>query len=168
MEGLGLKPLLPASGEAVRFSILPFQVAAIDKPCRAIVPAVHYLNADPTSGKYVKLPDGSSPPIEWEFRHVCLTPSDVLQIRRLPDEDQTPFDVDLIMTNASDRHFGYDLYRASNKALWRLDAELVKEVEQKAIEMASAFAAEVSDKPGITIFENLGAAEATLFPESVK
>lgn len=122
MEGLGLKPLLPASGRAVRFCILPFQVAAIDKPCKVIVPAVHYLNADPTSGKYVKLPDGSSPPIEWELRHVCLTPSDAMQIIRLPDEDQTPFDVDLIMTNTSDLHFGYALYRASNKARWRLNA----------------------------------------------
>ena len=165
METLGLELLLPAPGAAARFSILPFQVAIIEHPYRVVLPVLHYTNADPISGRYQKGTDGTTPPIAWELRYACLTPSDTMQIRRLPDEDQTPFDVDFIMTNASDRHFGYDLYRASTKALWRLDAELVKEVDQKAIEMASALAARVAGKSEITILDDFEAAEATLFPK---
>jgi len=87
---------------------------------------------------------------------------------RLPDHDQTPFDVDFIMSNASDSAFDYELYRASNKARWKLNPELVREVEQEAIELSRAFAVKVSGKPGITLFDHLEAVEAALFPKSVK
>ena len=61
MQSLGLEPLLPELGKVVRVSILPFAAATTRAPYRAIVPVVHYLNADSVSGRYTKLPDGSFP-----------------------------------------------------------------------------------------------------------
>jgi hypothetical protein len=168
MQRLGLKILQPAPGTAARFSILPFQVAITKDPDRIVLTVLAYLNADPVSGKYPKGVDGFVPPIEWEIRSVCLRPSDVRQIKSLPDDDQTPLDIDIITKNAEGRAFGYEFCRASNKARWRANPELVKEVEEKAIEIASAIAAEVSGKPGMTIVKNLGAAEAMLFPRTIK
>jgi len=87
-----------------------------------------YTNADPTTGKYVKGADGHVPPIQWELGYVDLSGFNMKQIRKLPDEDQTPYDIDIIMTHA-DRAFGYEFNRASNKARWLQNPELVKEVE---------------------------------------
>ena len=87
-----------------------------------------YTNADPTTGKYVKGQDGSVPPIEWELGYVDLSGFNLRQIKKLPDEDQTPYDIDIIMTKA-DRAFGYEFNRASSKARWLHNPELVKEVE---------------------------------------
>jgi hypothetical protein len=166
MENLGLKPLLPLPGEAVRFSIVPFKVAATDDPYRAIVPVVHYLNADP-SGKYVNRPDGSPPPIEWETGYVCLTRIDMMQIRRLPDAGQTPYDIDIVMTPGN-REIGFDFNPGSNRARWKRNPELAVEVERKASEMSDVFATKIAGKHGITIFADFQAVVAALFPESVK
>ena len=87
-----------------------------------------YKNADPTTGKYVKK-DGVVPPIEWELGYVDLSGFNMKQIKKLPDEDQTPYDIDIIMTHAEGRAFGYEFNRASNKARWQQNPELVKEVE---------------------------------------
>jgi hypothetical protein len=90
-----------------------------------------YKNADPTTGKYAKGADGHVPPIQWELGYVDLSGFNMKQIRKLPDEDQTPYDIDIIMTHA-DRAFGYEFNRASNKARWLANPELVKEVEAAA------------------------------------
>jgi hypothetical protein len=150
MHSLGLTPFFPAPSQSVRFSMLPFQVALTEDPHRVISPALHYTNADPTSGKYQNRADGTMPRIAWALRLLCLTPSNVMQIRRLPDLDKTVFDVDLVMTNASDRGFRYEICRVSNNARWKLDPTFAQEVEQKATEIGSAFAAKLAGKPGIT------------------
>jgi hypothetical protein len=166
MRSLGLEPLLLVAGEAVRFSMLPFQVALAEDSHRVVAPVLHYANADPISGKYPKNPDGSITPIEWEIKYACLTPSEVRQIRRLPDEGQTPFGVDLIMTNAGDRGFGHEIYRASNRAMWTRNPEFRSQVEMEAIKVTNAFAAKVAGNPGIAIVDNFEAADATLFPKT--
>ena len=120
--------------------------------------------SDPTSGRYQKNADGSVPPIEWKIRYVCLSSSEVRLINRLPDVDQTPTDIDVVMNNAGDWAVGNQFSRATNRARWKLNPELMKAVEQEAIEMSTGFAANVAHLPGITIFDNFEAAQAALFP----
>lgn len=158
MQSLGLKPLLPVQGKAVRFSILPFTAAAISANYRAIVPVVHYLNADPASGKYEKQPSGSAPPIAWEIRYLCLTRADIMRIRKLPDDDQTPYDIDIIL-RLSAWGIGKEFRRVSNQARWKKDPELAKEVELMAAEMSAAFAAKLAGMPDMTIVDDFQDAE---------
>jgi hypothetical protein len=119
MQSLGLEPLLPELGKVVRVSILPFAAATTSAPYRVIVPVVHYLNADPVSGRYKKLPDGSFPSIEWEIRYLCLSKTDMMQIQKLPDDDQTPYDVDIALEQSARRN-GHELNRVSKQARWRI------------------------------------------------
>lgn len=168
MTSLGVDYLVPGPTLSVRFAILPHTAAIIQDPYRVVLPVLHYANADPVSGQYQKGADGSTPPIAWELRYVCLRPSEVKHISRLPDENQTPYDIDIIMTHAGDRAFGYELYRASNKARWKSDPEIAQEVETKAAKMSAIFAAKVTGKPGMTIFADFRAVDAALFPKTVK
>lgn len=163
MQSLGLEPLLPAPDKVVRFSILPFTAATTSAPYRAIVPVVHYLNADPVSGRYVKLPSGSFPPIEWETRHLCLTRTDMTQIKKLPDDDQTPYDIDIAMEQSA-RRIGHEFSRVSKQARWRTNPELVTEVEENAAEMSDTFAARAANMPGIRLFADFQAVQMALFP----
>jgi hypothetical protein len=91
-----------------------------------------YKNADAVTGKYVKNADGTFAPIEWELGYVDLSGFNMKQIKKLPDEEQSPYDIDIIMTHAEGRAFGYEFNRASNKARWLHNPELVKEVEAAA------------------------------------
>lgn len=166
MQSLDLDPLLPVSGEAVRLSILPSKVAVMNSPYRAIVPVLHYLNADRTSGKYGNDPDGSAPPIDYQISYVCLTRSDMIQIKKLPDDDQTLFDIDITMT------YGYgdawrEFNRVSNQARWKRNAELVAEVETKTAKVSDIFATKVAEKANLTIFNDFQTVEAALFAKVV-
>ena len=58
--------------------------------------------------------------------------------------------------------FGNALSRFSNRAEWTLNSELVKQVEQEAIQMSHAFAAKLGNTPGITIFDDFQSADAAL------
>jgi len=160
MQSLGVEPLFPVHGKAVRFAILPFAVASISANCRAIVPVLHYLNADPVSGTYKKQPDGSAPPIEWEIRYLCLTRTDIMRIKNLLYDDQTPFDIDIILA-LSACGIGKEFLRVSNQARWKKDPELAKEVELMAAEMSDAFAAKLAGRPGMTILDDFQAVETT-------
>jgi hypothetical protein len=122
------------------------------------VPVVHYLNADPVSGKYEKQPGGSAPPIAWEIRYLCLTRADIMRIKKLPDDDQTPYDIDIILA-LSARSIGHQLRRVSNHARWKKDPELAKEVELMAAEMSAAFAAKLAGMPDMTIVDDFQDAE---------
>jgi hypothetical protein len=90
IKALGVEPLVQEPESAVRFSILPFTAVVNKDPYLIILPVLHYVNADRTTGKYTKDAGCSFPPIEWEIRYVSLSPSEVAQIRKLPDADQTP------------------------------------------------------------------------------
>jgi len=162
MTTLGLDYLVPDQESAVRFAILPFNAVVHKDPYLIILPVLHYVNADRITGKYTKDAGGSFPPIEWEVRYVGLWPSEVKQIRRLPDDNQTPFDIDVIM-KAGDC-VGREFYRASNVCRWMRNPELVAEVEQKAAEMSKALAEKAAARTDITLFDNFGAIEPAVGP----
>src|SRR5208282_3064370 len=66
---LDLNFIVPEPGRPARFAILScdlLDVINLDQDMSVILPIVHYTNADATTGKYMKNPDGSFPDIEWE------------------------------------------------------------------------------------------------------
>ena len=89
---------------------------------------VHYTNADPVTGKYEKDAQGNFPKVEFAIEFVRLSQFNMRQIKKLPDEDKTPFDIDLVMTHA-DRAFGYEFNRKSNVPRWTLDPEVAAAVK---------------------------------------
>ena len=127
------------------------------------MPVVHYLNADPVSGRYTKLPDGSFPPIEWEIRYLCLSRTDIMQIKKLPDDDQTPYDFDIVLEQ-SVRRIGHELNRVSQQVRWRTNPELAMEAEENAAEVSDTFAARVANMPDIKLFADFKAVQMALFP----
>jgi hypothetical protein len=85
-----------------------------------------YKNADPESGRYEK-----GAVLDWEVRYVQLTKANFQAISRLPEEDQTVNDIDVVMTHAN-RAFGYEFQKIASKARWKVNPELVAEVTEKA------------------------------------
>jgi len=61
MTTLGLDYLVPHPNSARRVAILPFTAAVTRDPSLVILPVLHYMNADPISGKYQKEADGALP-----------------------------------------------------------------------------------------------------------
>ncbi len=161
MTDLGLDPLLPAEGNTPRFAILPPPVAIVSDPYRVIVPTVCYRNANPVSAKYDRnCLDADGFAIEWEIRYACLTRFDLTQIHRLPEHDETPGDIDIIMVRAGEHSIGHQFHRAS-KARWQQNPEIAQAVEKAAREASSVFAAALADKPGVAIFEDFKAAQSS-------
>jgi hypothetical protein len=167
MATLGPDCLVPERVSALRFAILPFAAAVTEDPCLVILPILHYVNADRLSGRYERSAAGSFPPIEWKARHGFFRRSQVKQISRLHDENQTPYDIDIIMQRAGDHASGLDLYRASSKARWAANPGLVIEVEQAAIELSRALEGTVTGKPGVRVFPDFRAVDAALFPKTI-
>jgi hypothetical protein len=94
---------------------------------------VHYTNADATTGKYEKDPKtGEFPPVEFELGFVRLSGFNMRQIKKLPDEDSNPFKIDIVMTHADGRAFGYEFNRKSNTPRWTLDPEVAAKVKAAA------------------------------------
>lgn len=94
---------------------------------------IHYTNADPTTGKYEKDPKtGEFPPVEFELGFVRLSGFNMRQIKKLPDEDSNPFKIDIVMTHADGRAFGYEFNRKSNTPRWTLDPEVAAKVKSAA------------------------------------
>jgi hypothetical protein len=107
---------------------------ALEKDGDVVVAAlvIHYTNANPVTGKYDKDSKGNFPPIEFEIGFVRLSSFNMRQIKKLPDEDKTPFDIDIVMTNADSRAFGYEFNRKSNTPRWTLDPEVAAKVKTAA------------------------------------
>jgi hypothetical protein len=94
---------------------------------------VHYTNADPVTGKYEKdAKTGEFPPVEFELGFVRLSQFNMRQIKKLPDEDSNPFKIDIVMTHADGRAFGYEFNRKSNVPRWTLDPEVAAAVKGAA------------------------------------
>jgi hypothetical protein len=94
---------------------------------------VHYTNADPVTGKYDKdAKTGEYPPVEFKIGFVRLSGFNMRQIKKLPDEDSTPFKIDIVMTHADGRAFGYEFNRKSNTPRWTLDPEVAARVKTAA------------------------------------
>ena len=158
----GLKRGRPEKGKAMRFAFLPVEIAGkpkhakshfIDKKgnyrcmtkadeqeycCRKIgedgvlhivAPIVRYLNADSETGGLEKGVE-----IKWELAYVDLTQSNYKKVCNLPDEDQSVYDIDIVMTHA-DRAFGYEFNRKSPKPRWALDPQVKADVSNAAQKM---------------------------------
>jgi hypothetical protein len=163
MQSLGLDSLVNER-KAVRFAILASTAAAVADPPCILVPVLEYLNADENDGRYTKNPDGFVPPIEWELRHVALSPIELKRIQRLPDPGQAVDNIDLVMLRpdpAAGREFGC----ASNSARWKKNPELVAEVEKAAVVESSALAAKIAGKVGIGMFDDFRTAFTALVGE---
>jgi hypothetical protein len=98
---------------------------------------VRYTNANPVDGKYVAIVDPvtgakSAPPIAWALQFIRLTQWNLKQIKKLPDEESSPFDIDIVMTKAEGKAFGYEFNRISPKARWLQNPELVAEIKAAA------------------------------------
>jgi hypothetical protein len=167
MKSFGVDTLVPDNNNAVRFAILPYKSAILTDPYRVIFPVVHYTNANPTSGTYSTDANGDLAPIEWEIRYLSLTHFGLGQIRQLPDTGTRLFDIDLIMA-PSNCVLGHELRRASNKARWPLNPIVAEKVDREAVEMSRALLVKLADRPEISMFDDLEAIEADLFPTGVK
>jgi hypothetical protein len=93
---------------------------------------VRYTNADATTGKYEKAADGNFPPVEFAIEFVRLSGFNMRQIKKLPDEDSNPFKIDIVMTHADGRAFGYEFNRKSNVPRWTLDPQVAAAVKAAA------------------------------------
>ena len=152
----GLEPLPIEPTKTLRISMLSLKAASInDDPQRIILPVLHYLNADPSSGKYAKQDDDSAAHVEWTIRYLCLRPIDIARIKSLPDEGQTPEDIDLIVTPDPADGFGYNLSRISKHARWRLDPEIASRVNREAAKVDAEFGAKFASVPDVTIVDDL-------------
>ena len=147
VNALGLDCLTVERAKQVRFSILPFKTATLANSCVVILPVIHYMNADPVTGRYDKNADGSLPPVEWEIRYLGLSRSNVSEIQGLVGQDETPFNVDFVT-------FGRQFHRINRKARWKLNPELAAEVEKAAVAASNVFEAKLFGKPGVTILED--------------
>ena len=137
---LDLNFIVPEAGRPVRFAILPcdLEVVDLERDASVVVPVIHYTNADPTTGKYTKTPDGTFPDIEWKIRYLYATRDDLREIKKLSDDKQAPCDIDIVMTwsprSITMKHGGpsgpiYGIERVSNHARWKKDPAVVAEVE---------------------------------------
>ncbi len=160
MKSLNLEYPVAEEGKAVRLAILPFKCILVSDPPCLVLPIFHYVNAD-ADGHYRIEHDGSLPPIEWEIRHLGLSPLEIKNMLRLPDPQQSAYDIDLVMSRlvASDER---TFHRASNKSRWKLNPELVIEVEKAGLDSSNSFVAKIRGKADATIFEDFLAAWAAM------
>jgi hypothetical protein len=95
-----------------------------DGEVNVVALVISYTNADPATGKYEK-----DSKVEFAIEFVRLSQFNMRQIKKLPDEDKTPFDIDLVMTHA-DRAFGYEFNRKANSPRWKADPTVEAAVKQ--------------------------------------
>ena len=103
-----------------------------DGKVEVVALVVRYVNADATTGKYEKDASGNFPPVEFQIQFVRLSGFNMRQIKKLPDEDSSPFNIDIVMTHADGRAFGYEFNRKSNVPRWTLDPQVAAAVKAAA------------------------------------
>jgi len=103
-----------------------------DGKIEVVALVVHYTNADPITGKYEKDASGNFPPVQFEIGFVRLSGFNMRQIKKLPDEDSDPFKIDIVMTHADGRAFGYEFNRKAPVPRWTLDPQTAAAVKAAA------------------------------------
>jgi hypothetical protein len=155
IRSLGLEPVPVVPGKTVRVSILPLKLARIDGvPPRIIVPVLHYINADPSSGKYLEKDDESAVSIEWKIRYLCLRQPEISRIRGFPDEDQAAYDIDLALSPDTISGYGYHISRVRRRPRWQLSGQLAQEVNREAGKLGEEFISKLDGVPGVMIFDD--------------
>lgn len=157
-KGDGLNRVRPAEkGKVVRFALLPYiapksaknhfidekgtyrcltgkdgeqafccKKMGKDGAFHVVALVLKYTNADSKTGKIEK-----GQPLEWEIGFVDLSRANYAQVSRLPEEEQSVYDIDIVMTHA-DRAFGYEFNKISSRARWKMNPELTAQVEEAA------------------------------------
>jgi hypothetical protein len=100
------------------------KLQADSEPTIAVL-VVHYKNAESTEGGYEK---GAT--IEWDIKYVQLSKANFQSISRLPEEEQTVNDIDIVMMHTN-KAFGYEFHKKSSKPRWKANPALVEEVKEK-------------------------------------
>jgi len=158
-KGDGLDRIRPEKGKAKRFAFLPFIKLMAGKnhfvdgkgKFRCLTPneantreyccekldkdggmfieglAIEYTNADSKTGRYEK-----GTPVEWEIGYVEMSRSNFRSVKKLVEEDQNIYDLDLVISHDDSRAFGYAFNKVASKARWKSNPELAKEVEAAA------------------------------------
>lgn len=97
--------------------------------------AVKYTNADQKTGKYEKDENGDQPPIKWELGWLKLSRSGFKSISELAMEGEKPYEFDFTIAHRENK-IGYDYKRISQKARYRMNPELLAEVNAEALKFA--------------------------------
>lgn len=122
-----LTPMSDASAQAYCC-----QATEEDGEIGVVALVVHYTNANLVDGKYEKDATGNFPAVAFEIGFVRLSGFNMRQIKKLPDEDSNPFSIDIVMTHADGRAFGYEFNRKSNVPRWTLDPTVAAAVKAAA------------------------------------
>jgi len=149
---LGLNPIRSSPGQAVRFAILPGKAAVVGKLSYMVIPVLHYLNADPSNGKYTKTTDGSMPPIEYELEYLAVSPSELNKISKLQEQAPSRYSPDVVFVSHGDFGRGFD--RVSSVARWTQDPAIAKRVLEIAIEASSKLVASCAGRSDVELFED--------------
>ena len=155
---LGLNPVTCTPGKAARIAILPSKVAVVSDSSCVIVPVLHYLNADPASGKYTKGADGTMPPIEYELGYLALSRSELGEISNLQEPALPLCGIDIVMSVSHPefgRAFRREFGRVCNKARWTLDPAIAKQVEDRTPQASSELAAKCASHSDAEVFADL-------------
>jgi len=96
-----------------------------DGAVEVVALVVRYTNADPETGKY-----GKDDKVKFAIEFVRLSQFNMRQIKKLPDEDSDPFKIDIVMTHAEGRAFGYEFNRKATSPRWKSDPEVAAEVQK--------------------------------------
>ena len=162
MTDLGLEPLLPDQGKALRFAIVPATAAIVSDPYRVILPVVNYTNAGPASGKYEMSATGLQCPLEWTIRYLCLTRFEMGQLSKLLDDAETVYDIDVTISPSAAGIMSHSMHRVALPARWSRDPKVAKEVQKAAREASTVFAAGLAHRPNATIFADFKALESAI------
>lgn len=84
---------------------------------------VHYTNASTKDGKF-----DPSKNVEFEIKSVNLSQTAFRTVSLLPEEDQSPFDMDVIMSLRTNGK-GYEYRKIKSSATWKKNPALAKAVE---------------------------------------
>lgn len=96
-----------------------------DGSVEVVALVVRYTNADPETGKY-----GKDDKVKFAIEFVRLSQFNMRQIKKLPDEDSDPFKIDIVMTHAEGRAFGYEFNRKATSPRWKSDPEVAADVQK--------------------------------------
>lgn len=95
-----------------------------DPDLKIAVAVVHYVNADPATGKYGK--DVTETVVA--VKHVILSRTNFSDISKCIQEDETVDNFDIVMTKKTNG-IGYDFNRISKEARWKKNPTVVAQVE---------------------------------------
>jgi hypothetical protein len=126
----------------VRFALLPHLKPIVlpegDGLFSVALLALEYLNADPITGNYLKLEDGSYPPVGWRVGYVMLSLSELRQLSALPEDCsyQSLYGYDWVMCARRTPHEADICIKNIKLPAWKRHPEVAKKVEEATQRLA--------------------------------